>query len=207
MNSSVVRLAINTCRILSVVGVLRAMENGWDFSPSADTHPENKQDGIVSKWDFYISDEDFEHVIEDRAQGVRDVTDAEGVLWHAEFGSELLLGVQDASLPSWLARDHVRAGPARLAFDEIVVRDHGPGIDEEELERMTDRFWRGERTRDKPGTGLGLAIASDLLASAGGQLRVETVEPRGLRVTLRFTAGSAGVPVAAGVTGAAGDAR
>ncbi len=90
---------------------------------------------------------------------------------------------------------------------EIVVRDHGPGIDEEELERMTDRFWRGERTRDKPGTGLGLAIASDLLASAGGQLRVETVEPRGLRVTLRFTAGSAGVPVAAGVTGAAGDAR
>ena len=44
------------------------------------------------------------------AQGVRDVTDAEGVLWHAEFGSELLLGVQDASLPSWLARDDVRAG-------------------------------------------------------------------------------------------------
>lgn len=64
MNSSVVRLAINTCRILSVVGVLRTMENGWDFSPSADTHPENKQDGIVSKWDFYISDEDFEHVME-----------------------------------------------------------------------------------------------------------------------------------------------
>lgn len=57
-------------------------------------------------------------------QGVRDLTDAEGVLWHAEFGSELLLGVQDASLPSWLARDDVRAGPARLAFDEIVVRDH-----------------------------------------------------------------------------------
>ena len=58
------------------------------------------------------------------AQGVRDLTDAEGVLWHAEFGSELLLGVQDESMPSWLARDDVRAGPARLAFDEIVVRDH-----------------------------------------------------------------------------------
>ncbi len=69
---------------------------------------------------------------------------------------------------------------------EIVVRDHGPGIGEEELQRMTDRFWRSAHTSDKPGSGLGLAIASDLLASVGGQLRVETATPSGLRVTLRF---------------------
>ncbi len=72
---------------------------------------------------------------------------------------------------------------------EIVVRDHGPGIDEEELDRMTDRFWRSETTSSKPGTGLGLAIATDLLASVGGQLRVEADPGGGLRVTLRFPKG------------------
>lgn len=58
------------------------------------------------------------------AQGLQALTGADGVIWHAEFGSELLLGVTDKTLPTWLARDAVRAGPARLAFDEIVVRDH-----------------------------------------------------------------------------------
>lgn len=58
------------------------------------------------------------------AKGVQALTSADGVIWHAEFGSELLLGVDDKTLPIWLARDAVRAGPARLAFDEIVVRDH-----------------------------------------------------------------------------------
>lgn len=70
---------------------------------------------------------------------------------------------------------------------EIVVRDHGPGIGSDDLERMTDRFWRGEGSEDKPGSGLGLAIATDLLASVGGQLRVEAPQDGGLMVTFRFT--------------------
>ncbi len=49
---------------------------------------------------------------------------ADGVVWSAEFGNELLLGVMPESLDDWLARDRVRAGPARLARGEIVVRDH-----------------------------------------------------------------------------------
>lgn len=49
---------------------------------------------------------------------------ADGVRWAAEFGNELLLGVSAESLPGWLARGDVRAGPARLATAEIVVRDH-----------------------------------------------------------------------------------
>lgn len=47
-----------------------------------------------------------------------------GVRWSAEFGNELLLGVDPLHLEGWLARRDVRAGPARLDFDEIVVRDH-----------------------------------------------------------------------------------
>ncbi len=74
---------------------------------------------------------------------------------------------------------------------EIVVRDHGPGIDSADLEKMTGRFWRGEGSQSKPGSGLGLAIATDLLASVGGQLRVDAPPNGGLMVTFRLVKGAA----------------
>ncbi len=69
---------------------------------------------------------------------------------------------------------------------EIVVRDHGPGIDRADLEKMTERFWRGEGSENKSGSGLGLAIATDLLASVGGQLRVDAPPSGGLMVTFNL---------------------
>lgn len=47
-----------------------------------------------------------------------------GVIWSAEFGNELLLGVSEKSLPGWLGRPQVMPGPDALAFDEVVVREH-----------------------------------------------------------------------------------
>ncbi|MFL6242337.1 MAG: ATP-binding protein, partial [Acidimicrobiia bacterium] len=41
---------------------------------------------------------------------------------------------------------------------EVAVRDHGPGIDREDVPFVFDRFWRAERARGTPGSGLGLAI-------------------------------------------------
>lgn len=69
---------------------------------------------------------------------------------------------------------------------EVSVRDHGPGIDRADLEKMTERFWRGEGSHDKPGSGLGLAIATDLMASVGGQLRVDAPPSGGLMVTFHL---------------------
>lgn len=66
---------------------------------------------------------------------------------------------------------------------EVVVRDHGPGIDQADIDRMTERFWRGESGKHLAGSGLGLAIASDLLASVGGQLRLDAPPSGGLKVT------------------------
>jgi Peptidase family M28 len=45
-------------------------------------------------------------------------------VWSAEFGNEMLLGVSAKSLPNWLKKERTRPGPAPLAFDEVVVRDH-----------------------------------------------------------------------------------
>ncbi len=54
MSSSVVRLAINICRILSVVAVLRG-----DFAPAADIAADNVKDGIIQRWDVRINEADF----------------------------------------------------------------------------------------------------------------------------------------------------
>ncbi|MDO8147468.1 HAMP domain-containing sensor histidine kinase [Isoptericola sp. b515] len=68
---------------------------------------------------------------------------------------------------------------------EIVVRDHGPGVAPDQLERLTERFWRSPGHSNVRGSGLGLAIASELLASAGGGLRLELPDDGGLRAHLQ----------------------
>ncbi|HEX6337899.1 MAG TPA: HAMP domain-containing sensor histidine kinase [Jiangellaceae bacterium] len=68
---------------------------------------------------------------------------------------------------------------------EVRVRDHGPGLSQDEIGRVTDRFWRSPEHSRIRGSGLGLAIASELLDSCGGELAVSRPEDGGLLVTLR----------------------
>ncbi|KKI19469.1 MULTISPECIES: sensor histidine kinase [unclassified Leucobacter] len=68
----------------------------------------------------------------------------------------------------------------------IAVRDHGPGLEPDELELVTSRFWRSPRDQNVPGSGLGLAIASDLLGDLNGGVQVQSPEGGGLRVVLRL---------------------
>jgi len=56
---------------------------------------------------------------------------------------------------------------------EIVVRDEGPGIPDEALERIFDKFYRAhDGDRRRAGTGLGLAIARGFVEAQGGSLSV-----------------------------------
>ncbi|MGK4002856.1 ATP-binding protein [Sorangium sp. So ce1036] len=64
------------------------------------------------------------------------------------------------------------------------VADTGPGIPEDELPHLFERFWRGQRNGYK-GTGLGLAIARELVVAHGGTLGVESRVGEGS--TFRFT--------------------
>jgi signal transduction histidine kinase len=58
----------------------------------------------------------------------------------------------------------------------IAVEDTGPGIPEQDLPFLFDRFYRGDksRQREEGGSGLGLAIARSLVESQGGRIRVES---------------------------------
>lgn len=66
-----------------------------------------------------------------------------------------------------------------------TVEDSGPGIPEEERERIFEPFTQGEReaTRARGGTGLGLALCRELTRLMGGRLRAEAGEARGSRFT------------------------
>lgn len=74
----------------------------------------------------------------------------------------------------------------RIASDGrgVVLEDEGPGIPEEELPRVTQRFFRG-KNRIATGCGLGLTIAQAAVRQAGGTLALENREDRkGLRATV-----------------------
>jgi signal transduction histidine kinase len=66
----------------------------------------------------------------------------------------------------------------------ITVTDAGPGLTDEELERIGDRFWRSARHQNVQGSGLGLSIAAALLVQSGGAIAYGRCEPHGLEVRL-----------------------
>lgn len=74
----------------------------------------------------------------------------------------------------------------------LEVRDHGPGISDEDVPRIFERFYRADssRTRDTGGSGLGLAIVSALVAAHQGTVRVLPTPGGGatLRISLPFVA-------------------
>lgn len=78
---------------------------------------------------------------------------------------------------------HVR-GEASAGQLRMIVRDEGPGLHAADLERLFDRFFRGEDAkRRSAGTGMGLAITRGLLAAHGGRIWAENVPPHGAQFT------------------------
>jgi two-component system sensor histidine kinase MprB len=72
---------------------------------------------------------------------------------------------------------------------EVSVRDHGPGIADEDLPYVFDRFYRSRGARGMPGSGLGLAIVKQVAESHGGGVAVERPEGGGTLMRLRLNGG------------------
>lgn len=70
----------------------------------------------------------------------------------------------------------------------IAVRDHGEGIDPEDLPHLFDRFYRGAGARGRLGSGLGLAIVRQTAEQHGGTVRAENAEGGGARFVLELPA-------------------
>jgi len=68
----------------------------------------------------------------------------------------------------------------------LVVRDHGPGFQEEDLPHVFDRFYRAPGARRMPGSGLGLAIVRQAAESCGGSARAANAPGGGACLTIGF---------------------
>jgi two-component system phosphate regulon sensor histidine kinase PhoR len=81
-----------------------------------------------------------------------------------------------------------REEPEGAAF---AVEDSGPGIAEEHIPRLTERFYRVDRgrSRDTGGTGLGLAIVKHAVARHQAALEIQSKPGAGSRFIVRFPAG------------------
>lgn len=102
------------------------------------------------------------------------------------------------------ALKHARGTPIDIELKRngkeaiIAVRDRGPGISENELPHVFDRYWSG-RTK-KGGAGLGLAIAKGIVAAHGG--RIDVASKQGEGAEFRFTLPLAGASTSASATAA-----
>ncbi|GAA3943755.1 HAMP domain-containing sensor histidine kinase [Microbacterium soli] len=149
--------------------------------------------GSVSESDF--EDVDLTALVARRSRAWQDVAARKAIVFTVDGGGPILSHVDEAVVESALdavidnaVKFSPHGGRVELSVrpsDErtrIVVRDHGPGMEAEELEQAADRFWRSTRNQNIPGSGLGLAIAMDLLRSVGGRLAVQSPQGGGLSV-------------------------
>jgi two-component system sensor histidine kinase MprB len=61
----------------------------------------------------------------------------------------------------------------------LIVRDHGPGVNESDVAHIFDRFYRAPSARSRPGSGLGLAIVAQVARDEGGSVNVYQAEGGG----------------------------
>ncbi|NLU73755.1 HAMP domain-containing histidine kinase [Streptomyces sp. HNM0575] len=99
--------------------------------------------------------------------------------------SSALDAVVDNAIKFTPEGESVTVGVSRENSSVILeIADHGPGLTEEEMERIGDRFWRSNRHQNISGSGLGLSITRALLASGGAKLEYAHNDPKGLRVVI-----------------------
>jgi two-component system osmolarity sensor histidine kinase EnvZ len=88
-----------------------------------------------------------------------------------------------------------QGGPATVSIDArasqggvvLQVRDHGPGVAEEQLDRLATPFFRGDHARTAAGgAGLGLAIVQRTVSLLGGSMRLSNAAGGGLCVEIRL---------------------
>jgi signal transduction histidine kinase len=73
-------------------------------------------------------------------------------------------------------------GPAAV---QIAVRDHGPGIPADDRDRVFERFYRGQASKESAGLGLGLAISQEIILLHGGQIFCELPTDGGTRFVVQ----------------------
>ncbi|MCA0384597.1 MAG: HAMP domain-containing histidine kinase [Firmicutes bacterium] len=72
----------------------------------------------------------------------------------------------------------------------INISDNGIGVNEEDLKRIFERFYRSDKSRnlDVMGSGIGLSICKEIIASHGGKISASSNDSNGLTISIRLQA-------------------
>jgi two-component system phosphate regulon sensor histidine kinase PhoR len=91
----------------------------------------------------------------------------------------------------WIRARAIEPSRDGVEMVELAVIDEGPGIGEEHLSRVFERFYRVDkaRSREAGGTGLGLAIVKHIVHLHGGRVDVESAEGQGSTFRVALPAG------------------
>ena len=142
---------------------------------------------------------DVVKVVEEATGRLRSAALAKSVMISIENYPEVLIVADRAQLVSAVGNlldNAIKFSPngsiVKISIDvaddlvKIVVADNGPGISEEHLSRVFERFYRVDdaRSRATGGTGLGLAIVRHIARLHGGDVGVESTLGEGSRFTL-----------------------
>ena len=73
-----------------------------------------------------------------------------------------------------------------LAPGQLIARDDGIGVNERDVPRLFERFYRSDAARTSRGTGLGLAIVKHIVSAAGGTVEARSTRGAGLEIRCSF---------------------
>ncbi|MBD5803552.1 Osmolarity sensor protein EnvZ [Azoarcus sp. Aa7] len=132
--------------------------------------------------------------------------DAQDMGWDVEFEGDPVqpcrgqVGGLRRALWNLIENGHKFGGRVRIALHtlpaacELRIRDDGPGLPQDELDKVFEPFYRVEssRSRETGGTGLGLAIARNLLRAQGGEVRLANRPEGGLEAVVTLARSTAG---------------
>jgi signal transduction histidine kinase len=138
-------------------------------------------------------------VLRETAEQFSDSAERAGVTVRVSGDEEVLVPVRPRMLrvvaENLIANSIRYAGPGAVlglsatqhdATVELEAADDGAGVDDADLPRLFERFYRADQARASRGTGLGLAIVKHVVTAAGGTVEAEGGRGRGLRIRCSF---------------------
>jgi signal transduction histidine kinase len=100
---------------------------------------------------------------------------------------QVIANLVDNALKYTPAEGKVEIDTARAGDEvELAVTDTGIGIPPDELPRIWERLYRGDKSRSERGLGLGLSLVKAIVEAHGGRVTVESAPERGTRFVLRL---------------------
>ncbi len=137
---------------------------------------------VVENLQYKADNENIELIVHDFDKNIQIRADRNQI-------KQVLINLIENAIKYNRVNGKVEVGLNRLGEDkvEVYVKDYGIGIDEKDIERVTERFYRVDksRSREKGGTGLGLSIVKHIIEAHGEKLTIESKPDEGS--VFRFT--------------------